>query len=77
MPGQCEFVGELAGLPGERTVDADLYQFTLFRAGLDDDQLDERGGVEVQDQRRCSATRSETEPRAFTFARRELRARVG
>jgi len=48
-----------------------------FRAGLDDDELDERRGVEVQDQRRCSATRSETEPRAFTRAWRELRARAG
>ena len=46
-------------------------------AGLDNDELDERGGVEVQNQRRCSAMRSETEPRELTRARRELRARAG
>ena len=41
---------------------------------LGDDQLDQRRGVEVEVQRRCSATRSETEPRDFTrgrFARRD------
>jgi hypothetical protein len=48
-----------------------------LRAVLDDHELDERGGVEVEDQRRCSATRSETVPRAFTSARRALRGRDG
>lgn len=39
------------------------------RALLDDYELDERRGVEVEDQRRCSATRSETGPAPFTRAR--------
>jgi hypothetical protein len=44
---------------------------------LGDDQLDERRGVEVEDQRRCSATSSDTNPRAFTRARRAARRRLG
>lgn len=44
-----------------------------LRTGLDDDELDERGGVEIKDQRRCSAIRSETESRAPTLASRPLR----
>ena len=46
-------------------------------AVLDDDQLDQRRGVEVQRQRRCSATSSDTEPRAATLARRRERGRSG
>ena len=48
-----------------------------LRAGLGDNELDQRRGVEVEDQRRCWATRSETEPVAFTRSRRERRGRVG
>jgi hypothetical protein len=46
-------------------------------AVLGDDQLDQRRGVEVQPQRRCSATSSDTEPRAATLARRDERGRSG
>jgi hypothetical protein len=46
-------------------------------AVLDDDQLDQRRGVDVQPQRRCSATSSDTEPRAATSARRRERGRSG
>jgi hypothetical protein len=46
-------------------------------AVLDDDQLDQRRGVEVQPQRRCSDTSSDTEPRAATLARRRERGRSG
>ena len=46
-------------------------------AVLDDDQLDQRRGVDVQPQRRCSATSSDTEPRAATLARRRERDRSG
>lgn len=41
-----------------------------LRPVLDDDQLDQRRGVEVEDQARCSVTRSETEPAPFTCAER-------
>src|SRR3954452_170233 len=37
---------------------------------LDDNELDQRRGVEVEDQARCSETRSETEPVLFTCADR-------
>lgn len=37
-------------------------------AVLNDYQLDKRRGVEVESQRRCSETRSETAPRAFVCA---------
>lgn len=46
-------------------------------AVLDDDELDERRGVEVERQCRCSATRSDTEPRGLTPARRSRRGRAG
>lgn len=36
------------------------------RAVLDDDELDQRRGVEVEDQARCSETRSDTEPVPLT-----------
>lgn len=48
-------------------------------AVLGDDQLDQRRGVEVEVQRRCSATRPETEPRALTrgrFGRRDVAGAV-
>ena len=48
-----------------------------LRSVLDDHELDERGGVEVEDQRRCSATKSETGPRAVTSARRALHGDEG
>jgi hypothetical protein len=38
-------------------------------AVLGDDQFDQRRGVEVEIQRRCSGTRSETEPRDLTRGR--------
>lgn len=41
-----------------------------LRALLDDDQLDQRRGVEVEDQIRCSETRSETGPVPLTRAER-------
>lgn len=44
---------------------------------LDDDELDERRSVEVEDQRRCSATKSDTEPAAFTRACRRVRGFSG
>jgi len=47
------------------------------RAFLGNDELDERRGVEVEDQRRCSATSSDTDPLALTFAGRALRGPVG
>ena len=47
------------------------------RAILGDDQLDQGRGVEVEIQRRCSATRSETEPRGLTRARFDRRDAVG
>jgi hypothetical protein len=40
------------------------------RAILDDNELDQRRGVEVEDQARCSDTRSETEPVPLTCADR-------
>jgi len=46
-------------------------------AGLDDDELQKRGGVEVEDQRRCSVTSSDTGAPARTCARRGLRGRAG
>jgi hypothetical protein len=46
-------------------------------AVLDHDELDQRRGFEVQPQRRCSATSSDTEPRAATLARRRERGRSG
>src|ERR1700684_1066015 len=48
-----------------------------LRSLLGDHELDERRGVEIKDQRRCSATSSETGPRAFTCARRAARCRLG
>lgn len=47
------------------------------RAFLGDDDLDKRRGVEVEDQRRCSATSSDTDPLALTFAGRVVRGPVG
>ena len=44
---------------------------------LGDDELDERRGVEVEDQRRCSATSSDTDPRALTFAGGRVRGPAG
>jgi hypothetical protein len=35
---------------------------------LDHDELDQRRGVEIEDQRRCSLTRSDTEPVASMWA---------
>jgi hypothetical protein len=46
-------------------------------AVLDDNELDQRRGVEVEDQARCSETRSETEPVPFTCADRGERAPCG
>jgi hypothetical protein len=46
-------------------------------AFLGDDELDERRRVEVEDQRRCSATSSDTDPLALTFAGRLVRGPVG
>jgi hypothetical protein len=46
------------------------------RSGLVEDELDQRRGVEVDDQRRCSATRSDTDPAAL-IRRRPLRRRLG
>ena len=43
------------------------------RAVLYNNELDQRGGVEVEDQARCSETRSETEPTPSTRAEREER----
>lgn len=48
-----------------------------LRTVLDDDQLDQRRGVEVEDQARCSETRSETEPVPLTCADRGERAPCG
>ena len=116
---QRVLVCELAGVPGERFVDAEGRQFRVqcvelghrsgvgassqplrparrgqrgtrlgvgedtgggrialpqlgcdIRPVLDDDQLDQRRGVQVQPQRRCSDTNSDTDPRAATLARR-------
>lgn len=47
------------------------------RAFLGNDELDERRGVEVEDQRRCSATSSDTDPLALAFAGRSVRGPVG
>ena len=44
-----------------------------LRPVLDDHELDQRRGVEVEDQARCSETRSETEPTPFTRAERGRR----
>lgn len=41
------------------------------------DELDEGRGIEVEDQRRWSATRSETEPRGFTRGALVLRGTLG
>jgi hypothetical protein len=49
----------------------------LIRSLLLDDQLDQRRRVEVEGQRRCSATRSETEPVPFTRGRRGVRGESG
>jgi hypothetical protein len=46
-------------------------------AVLDDNELDQRRGVEVEDQARCSETRSETEPVPFTCADRAERVPCG
>lgn len=48
-----------------------------LRAGLGDDELDQRRRIEVEVQRRWSATRSETEPRAFTRGAFALRRTLG
>ena len=44
---------------------------------LDDDELDQRRGVEVEDQARCSETRSDTEPLLLTSALRGDRDALG
>lgn len=44
---------------------------------LDDDELDQRRGVEVEDQACCSETRSETGPAPFTRAKRGERSPCG
>ena len=44
---------------------------------LNDHELDQRRGVEVEDQARCSETRSETEPALFTWAERGRRLPCG
>jgi hypothetical protein len=48
-----------------------------IRAVLDDNELDQRRGVEVEDQARCSDTRSDTEPVLLTCAAREDRGACG
>lgn len=63
-------VGEDAGRRPQRRAPELARQ---LRTRLDDDKLDERRGVEIEDQRRCSAIRSETESRASTLARRSAR----
>lgn len=47
------------------------------RAVLYNDELDQRRGVEVEDQVRCSETRSETEPALSTRAERGARSPCG
>lgn len=48
-----------------------------FRAVLLDNELDQRRGVEVDGQRRCSWTRSDTEPVASIWAERGVLGDVG